>query len=137
MKRGVGILGLCLCLCCLIPSPFPFSLPFQDSRRMLGAWLGFERGFHTIKNDIFPLANQPPTLFSASFSSILSRDANLWARAKVRALLPWATALCSSLEENSVGNNQKRKECLKHPKECLKHPQKVVKIPQSNRESVF
>lgn len=106
MKRGVGILGLCSHLGSIIPSPFPFYLLFQDSRRVLGAWVEFERGFHVIKSYFFPLANQPPTLFSASFSSILLRDANLWARAKVRALLPWATALCSSLQENSVGNNQ-------------------------------
>lgn len=110
--------------------PIPVSLLFQDSRRELVAWLGFERGLHVIKNDFFFLADQRPTLFSASFSSILLRDANLCARAKVRALLPWATALCSSLQENSVGNNQKTKEGLKYPKGG-------VKIPQSSRESVF
>lgn len=68
------------------------------------------------------MANQPPTLSSASFSSILLRDANLWARAKVRALLPWATALCSSLEKNSVWNDPKRKERLNPTQEGLKHP---------------
>lgn len=43
--------------------PIPVSLLFQDSRRMLVAWLGFERGLHVIKNDFFFLGRSAPYPF--------------------------------------------------------------------------